>query len=169
MTYARVERVSVNYPIYNADSRSLKRSVIHFSTGGRIGLGAKDRVVVQALKNISISLEEGDRVGLVGPNGAGKTTLLRVLAGVYEPAVGSLETQGHVVSLFDLMLGMDAEATGDENIVIRGLILGLSPKKFRRSATRSPAFQSWGTSWKCPCVPIRRAWHCDWRSPYPRP
>ncbi|MEA2936271.1 MAG: lipopolysaccharide transport system ATP-binding protein, partial [Variibacter sp.] len=54
MTYARVERVSVNYPIYNADSRSLKRSVIHFSTGGRIGLGAKDRVVVQALKNVSI-------------------------------------------------------------------------------------------------------------------
>jgi lipopolysaccharide transport system ATP-binding protein len=144
VTYARVERVSVNYPIYNADSRSLKRSVIHFSTGGRIGLGAKDRVVVQALKNVSISLEEGDRVGLVGPNGAGKTTLLRVLAGVYEPAVGRLETQGHVVSLFDLMLGMDAEATGDENIVIRGLILGLSPQEIQEKRDEIASFSELG-------------------------
>ena len=122
-----VENVSVEYPIYSANSRSMKRSMLHLSTGGRLGLNRDDRVAVQALRNVSLRFSHGDRVGLVGPNGAGKTTLLRVLAGVYEPVVGAIEINGHVTCLFDLSLGMDAEATGFENITIRGLVLGFTP------------------------------------------
>jgi len=71
-------------------------------------------------------LNEGDRVGLVGHNGAGKTTLLRVICGILEPVAGSLEVVGSVTPMFNLTDGMDMEATGYENIWIRGQILGCS-------------------------------------------
>src|SRR6266702_4739489 len=107
-----VDHVSIEYPIYSANSRSLRRSVLHMSTGGRLGLSDNDRIVVQALRDISLRLKAGDLLGLVGPNGSGKTTLLRVLAGIYEPVLGRVEIAGRVTSLFDLFLGMDPEAAG---------------------------------------------------------
>src|SRR5690606_15643409 len=81
-------------------------------------------VVVRALSGLQLNLEEGDRVGLIGRNGAGKTTLLRVLSGIYEPTHGSIDVQGKVVSLLDLTLGMDDDATGQQNILLRGMMLG---------------------------------------------
>ena len=84
---------------------------------------------MQALDDISFTLKQGDRLGLVGHNGAGKTTLIRVLAGIYEPTAGSLRMVGRNVPMFDIGLGMDEEASGYENIRIRGLILGLTPEE----------------------------------------
>ena len=127
----RLEDVSVEFPIYNASTRSLKNSLIHMTTGGRIGFDANDRVRVQALNDVTLTLEHGDRVGLVGHNGAGKTTLLRVLAGVYEPMLGRIHREGRVAPLFDISLGIDPESTGYENIFIRGLLLGFSPEEIR--------------------------------------
>jgi ABC-2 type transport system ATP-binding protein/lipopolysaccharide transport system ATP-binding protein len=85
--------------------------------------------VVQALEGVTISIEHGDRVGLVGHNGAGKTTLLRVLAGIFEPAQGAVRISGRPVPLFDIGLGMDSEGTGYENIYLRGLFLGMTRKE----------------------------------------
>jgi ABC-2 type transport system ATP-binding protein/lipopolysaccharide transport system ATP-binding protein len=82
--------------------------------------------VVQALEDVTLHFQHGDRVGLVGHNGAGKTTLLRVLAGIYEPGSGTVRVEGHVAPLFDISLGMDTESNGYENIVLRGLFLGMS-------------------------------------------
>jgi homopolymeric O-antigen transport system ATP-binding protein len=67
----------------------------------------------------------GDRVALVGRNGAGKT-LLRVMEGIYEPVAGNVIIEGQVAPLFDVSFGMDPESTGYENILLRGLYLGLS-------------------------------------------
>ncbi len=131
MALITVEKVSVDFPIYGGSSRSLKKTLISMGTGGRIARDAGDRLCVQALRDVSLELEEGDRVGLVGPNGAGKTTLLRVLAGVYEPTRGIVRRNGYVSPLFSATLGMDMEATGYENIVLRGLFLGLSPRQIR--------------------------------------
>ena len=64
----------------------------------------------------------------MGNNGAGKTTLLRVLAGVYAPTSGLLKTSGRITALLDIALGMESESTGYENILIRGILLGISPK-----------------------------------------
>ena len=124
-----LENVSLEFPVYNTHGRSFKRSLLHLTTGGRIGLSGNDLVVVRALSDISLDLEHGDRVALLGHNGAGKTTLLRVLAGAYEPTAGVIRRTGRIAALFDLMLGMDPEATGDENITIRAMLMGLSRRQ----------------------------------------
>jgi ABC-type polysaccharide/polyol phosphate transport system ATPase subunit len=126
MATIQLEGVSLSFPIYDASSRSLRTQVIAVSTGGRIGADARNHVTVQALDDVWLTIGHGDRLGLVGHNGAGKTTLLRVMAGIYEPTRGRLTVDGKVASIFDLGIGMDPEASGYENVRLRGLYLGLS-------------------------------------------
>ena len=125
MADIQLDKVSVAFPIYDASSRSLKKRLVGAATGGRIRTEAGPSVV-QALDNVTLHFRHGDRVGLVGHNGAGKTTLLRVLAGIYEPGSGTARVEGHVAPLFDISLGMDQESTGYENLILRGLFLGMS-------------------------------------------
>ena len=73
---------------------------------------------------MSFSIKNGQRVGLVGRNGSGKSTLLRVLAGIYTPTQGELRVRGRISSMFNLNLGVQPEATGRENVIIRGLVKG---------------------------------------------
>jgi len=79
-----------------------------------------------------LSLPEGGWTAVVGPNGAGKSTLLRMLAGIYEPTRGSAEIKGRVAPVFDLGVGMDPELSGYENIIIRGLFLGMTRKQMEQ-------------------------------------
>lgn len=118
----------VEFPIFDAKSRSLKKAFLG-KAGGAIGRNKSDVVVVEALRDITLSLKEGDRVGLVGHNGAGKSTLLRLLSGIYEPSRGSARIRGRVAPVFDLGVGMDPEISGYENIIIRGLFLGQTRKQ----------------------------------------
>jgi ABC-2 type transport system ATP-binding protein len=120
-----LSNVSVTFPIYSTSNRSLKNAMLSVTTGGRIGSDAK-QVVVQALDQVSLSLGMGDRIALLGHNGAGKTTLLRVLAGIFEPRSGTVKVEGRVTPMFDVNLGIDPERSGYENIILRGLYLGLT-------------------------------------------
>jgi len=122
----KAETLVVEFPIYGAKSRSVKNTVIRAATGGVLAKDAADRVVVRAIDQVSFEWREGDRIGLVGHNGSGKTTLLRAIAGIYEPIAGSLTVEGRVASMLSLMLGMDPEATGYENIFLRGVTMGLT-------------------------------------------
>ena len=124
MTSMHLEDVTVDFPIYNAKSRSLKNQVFSLATGGTIGSNREGHVIIRGLENISLSLKEGERLGLVGHNGSGKTTLLRVMSGVYYPSGGSFRVNGKCTSLINISLGIDPEATGRENIAIRGALLG---------------------------------------------
>lgn len=128
MPYISLKNVGVNFPIYGAGANSLKKTLASSVTGGRFGMetGVK---VVQALSDINLELKAGDRLGLVGHNGAGKSTLLRALAGVYEPSSGDFVRRGAVSSLIDPSLGIEGDATGVENIMLRGLVMGLSKKQ----------------------------------------
>ncbi|MFM9378935.1 ABC transporter ATP-binding protein [Gordonia sp. VNK21] len=117
----------VDFPIFDAKTRSLKKSVIG-AAGGVIGANTSRTVVVEAVRDINLHLKHGDRVGLVGHNGAGKSTLLRLLSGIYEPTRGSCRVTGRVAPVFDLGVGMDPEISGYENILIRGMFLGMSRK-----------------------------------------
>ena len=140
----RLESVTVDFPVYNASARSLKNRLLHHGTGGRIARSAGNRLCVRALEDVSLVLEHGDRLGLVGANGAGKTTLLRVLAGAYEPTRGHVHRRGRSASLLNVSLGIDAEATGYENIMIRGLFLGLMPEQVRERMEEIAAFTELG-------------------------
>ncbi len=79
-----------------------------------------------ALKNISLAIQAGERVGIVGPNGAGKSTLFRAIARVLRPTVGRVLVRGDVAPLLALGLGFHGELTGRENIVLHGTLLGRS-------------------------------------------
>lgn len=124
MAYIQLNNVCVDFPIYNTTGRSLKNQLMQAATGGLLGSNEQGSVVVRALQNITLEINEGDRIGILGHNGAGKTTLLRVISGIYEPTGGSVLVKGKVSSLIDINLGMDSEATGMENIYFRGALLG---------------------------------------------
>lgn len=126
MAHIEFKNATVDFAIYNAKGRSLKKQLFQMATGGQIGADDNGRVIVRALEDLTFTLNDGDRVGLLGHNGAGKSTLLRVLSGVYEPSVGSARIQGKVGSLIDISLGIDHEATGRENIYTRGALLDMS-------------------------------------------
>jgi ABC-type polysaccharide/polyol phosphate transport system ATPase subunit len=123
-SHVSLRSVDIEFPIYGVHARSIKNHILRASTGGVIRAN-NSRVIVNALNNISLDIKSGERVGLIGHNGAGKTTLLRVLAGVYEPVRGAIKRVGRTSSLFDLSYGFDPNSTGLENILIRGMYLGL--------------------------------------------
>ncbi|MDO4642715.1 MAG: ABC transporter ATP-binding protein [Cardiobacteriaceae bacterium] len=127
--YIKAQDVCVTFPVFDAHQRSFKKTLFKAAAGGGLSSFQKGFAEIEALKHISLNIQEGERVALIGHNGSGKTTLLRVFAGVYAPSRGKVEVQGGVTSLLDAMLGMDGEATGFENIRMRSLFLGLSPKQ----------------------------------------
>jgi ABC-2 type transport system ATP-binding protein/lipopolysaccharide transport system ATP-binding protein len=130
-TKIEANSISLTYPIIGMAHQSIKAKVLNTATGGIIcHSGALP--LVQALQNISFTCKDGDRIGLIGHNGAGKSTLLKVLAGIYRPTNGSLSISGSVVSTLNISLGMENEATGLENIVIRSMLMGLSRKEALR-------------------------------------
>lgn len=124
MAFIDFQKVCVDFPIFNATNRSLKNTIIQSATGGRVDFGAKE-TIVRSLDNVSFKINPGDRVGLIGHNGAGKSTLLRVLSRVYVPTSGQAVIFGSIGSLVDISLGIDPEATGRENILLRGVLMGL--------------------------------------------
>ncbi|GAA3567413.1 ABC transporter ATP-binding protein [Amycolatopsis ultiminotia] len=138
----------VEFPVFDAKSRSLKKRVLR-SAGGAIRDGAKVPVVT-ALQDLTVSIAEGDRVGLVGHNGAGKSTLLRLLAGIYEPTRGSAWRSGRVAPVFDLGLGLDPETSGLENILVRGMFLGMTRKQMRARAGEIAEFTELGDYLRMP-------------------
>jgi ABC-2 type transport system ATP-binding protein/lipopolysaccharide transport system ATP-binding protein len=140
-----LDQVTIEFPIYNARGRSLTGELFRRTVGGLIQSDKSSSYVsVVALRDISLKLTDGDRLGLIGHNGAGKTTLLRVLAGIYEPLSGRAQINGTVASLTDITMGMDFEATGYENIVLRGVFLGLQAREMRRMIPEIEAFTELG-------------------------
>jgi lipopolysaccharide transport system ATP-binding protein len=129
MAQIKFEDVSIEIPIFNATGRSLTSKILEVATGGKLDADPNGRVTVRALSNISFELNDGDRVGLVGHNGAGKSTMLRALSGVYAPSKGKAIISGETGSLIDISLGINPEATGRENVFVRGQLLGLTKKE----------------------------------------
>ncbi|WKU19959.1 ABC transporter ATP-binding protein [Advenella alkanexedens] len=132
MAFVEFKNVFVDFAIYNASGRSLKKHLIQATTGGQIGANTEGHVIVRALNDLSFSLKDGDRVALLGHNGAGKSTLLRLLSGVYTPTSGVAHISGEIGSLIDISLGIDPEATGRENIYLRGGLLGMTKKEINK-------------------------------------
>ena len=131
MTHIKFNNVSIEIPVFNANSRSLKNKIIQVASIGKLGNDTSGHIIVKILKNLNFELKNGDKLGIIGRNGAGKTTLLRALTGVYPPTKGKAIIHGNVASLIDISLGIDHEATGRENIFLRGALLGIMKEEMK--------------------------------------
>lgn len=120
-----VENLSIHLPVLDAQGRMLRGALSRKRIGAEID--AKRMVVVRALDDVSLAIEDGERIGLIGHNGAGKTSLLRALAGVYAPNAGRVSVEGRVSSMLNPSLGMDQEDDAYENIRTVGMYLGMKP------------------------------------------
>jgi len=118
-----VRNATLQYPLGAYIRGSLKANLMGL-------LGRKEKRIetpfIDALKGVSLSVHEGERVGIVGGNGSGKSSFLRALAGVYPLATGSIQIVGQIGTLLDIGLGFEVEATGRENIYYRGMTMGYS-------------------------------------------
>ncbi|MDO4921261.1 MAG: ABC transporter ATP-binding protein [Phascolarctobacterium sp.] len=121
-----MDNVDMCYPsnVYNATT--LKQEIFSYLKLEKPKPLLKD---VHALKNFTLHVEQGERLGVIGHNGSGKSTLLKTIAGIYPIVSGDIDVQGKIKALFDIGLGFDLESTGRENIVYRGLLLGASPQE----------------------------------------
>jgi len=144
MPFLRARNLSVEFSIYQGSSRSLKKMVFATAMQGNLGRDSADRINVRALNDVSLDIENGDRVGLIGANGAGKTTLLRVLAGIYFPTRGKLYSSGKISALLDASVGLNAEATGRENIILRGMYMDIHPREMRARVDKIVEFTELG-------------------------
>lgn len=84
-----------------------------------------------AIKNLNLKINRGEKIGLMGDNGAGKTTLLKLIAGVTIPTKGQININGKVASLINLEAGFNEELTGRENIVLNGMIYGMTREEIK--------------------------------------
>lgn len=150
MPFLRLRHVSVDFPIYQAGARSLKKILISESTLGNLARDAHDRISVRALSDISVDIEDGDRVGIIGANGAGKTTLLKVLTGIYKPTSGRVQISGRTMTLLDKSVGLNYDATGRENIILRGMYMGIRPRDMREHVAQIAEFTELGNYLEMP-------------------
>jgi ABC-type polysaccharide/polyol phosphate transport system ATPase subunit len=123
-----LKNVSVYYSIFRTADRSIKNRILN-SIGKNI-FKKNNSEFVYALKNISISIKGGERIGLIGPNGAGKSTFLRLLAGCIEPLEGTITRNGKINSILSLGMGLDGELTGLENIKLQSHFRNYSKKQY---------------------------------------
>ena len=96
--------------------------------------------VVAALSDVSFTVARGETFGVVGPNGSGKSTLLKLVAGLFKPTSGQLTVDGKVSALIELGAGFHPEISGRENVVINGVMLGLTRKEIERKLPEIVAF-----------------------------
>lgn len=125
----KADKISLSVPVFQPSDRQLMTNPLQFITD--LYLSRTKRGIAYLLNDISMEVRAGERIGIIGANGAGKSTLLRLLAGIYKPTTGNLTANGSVKGLFDISLGMNLEATGLENIYMRGLQMGYGFSEIR--------------------------------------
>jgi ABC-type polysaccharide/polyol phosphate transport system ATPase subunit len=97
-----------------------------------------------ALTNFSLDIYKNEKVGIIGRNGAGKTTLLKIITGITTPTAGKVKTAGKIVSLIDLNAGFHQDLTGEENIYLNGLVIGMSRQEIKQKISKIIEFADIG-------------------------
>lgn len=125
----KCENLTLTYTVYYDKSFTLKERVINFLHRRKF---AKSPVKTHdALSNLNLKIESGERVGIIGHNGAGKSTLLKVISGILKPTKGSIHIEGTVQPLIEISAGFNPEFSGRENIFMNGYMLGFTKRQIR--------------------------------------
>lgn len=148
MVGIELDKVNLNFRMRRSNRVSLKEFLLR-----QMYLRSVDPLTsVHALRDVSLRMNEGERIGIIGHNGAGKSTLLKLLAGIYPPTSGELRVRGKISSLFDIALGFEGEATGWENIRFRSYLHGETPRSIDKKIQSIADFSELG---KFLTVPVR--------------
>ncbi|MFZ4481131.1 MAG: ABC transporter ATP-binding protein [Rhodoferax sp.] len=152
MSHIALNNVHVDFPVFSSRSRGLINTLFGYarSDNKRIEASGLYGINVHALRGVTLEFNRGDRVGLIGRNGSGKTTLLRVLSGAYEPTRGQIDVSGSISSLTDITLGMDMEADGYENIILRSIVMGRTRRDAKERVAEIEAFTDLGDYLRLP-------------------
>ena len=127
MTLIQLDHIDLVFRVRRSKQISLKEYLLHHW----FRQTPEKTKEICALKDVTLHIGEGERIGIIGHNGAGKSSLLRLLAGVYSPHRGRRVVNGRISSLFDIALGFEWEANGWENIAFRGYLQGETPRSIR--------------------------------------
>lgn len=139
--FIEFENVDMIFPDVSINN-SLKRRVLNKILNSESSYPSVN--ISTGLKDLSFKIKSGDRIGLYGPNGSGKTTLLRLINKIYMPTNGKITISGSVLSLLDISMGLDSDANGYDNIILRGLILGLTHEQIKSKVEEIKEFSELG-------------------------
>jgi lipopolysaccharide transport system ATP-binding protein len=138
-------RIELNNLSITFNTRQQKRvSLKEYLVSGLWGKSRNPTVQIRAIDGISLTVHEGERVGVVGHNGAGKSTLLKTLAGIYPPTGGTCRVEGKICSMFDIYVGFEFEATGWDNIRFRAYLQGETPASIADKVEKIAEFSELG-------------------------
>lgn len=139
MSYIRLDKIYLDFKLQQ------KKAIKDYIVKGSDSFHSFNKEgIIHALQDVSFELNSGDRVAIVGHNGAGKSTLLKTLAGIYPVTSGNLMVSGKMSSLFEMSTGFEMEASGYENIRLRGLMLGETPSAMSKKMKEIAEFSELG-------------------------
>ncbi|CAN5239685.1 ABC transporter ATP-binding protein [soil metagenome] len=141
MTAIRADHVSKSYRLRRERKRTLKEVALRQYAPAE---------TVEALRDVSFAVEEGEAFGIIGANGSGKSTLLKLVAGTAKPTTGTLEVRGRVAALLEIGAGFHPDFTGRENAYLNGSILGLSRRDLDRTMPEIERFADLGRFFDAP-------------------
>lgn len=124
-----IDNVTLNYELHFERTPKMKDFIINKIKGRRYV--EQDKTEILALKDLTLKINEGERVGIVGFNGAGKSTLLKVIAGILKPTLGRRHVTGTIQPMIEFGAGFNPEFTGRENIYFNGYMLGFTKKEIQ--------------------------------------
>jgi ABC-type polysaccharide/polyol phosphate transport system ATPase subunit len=146
MARIELDNVCLTFRVRQTKNLTLKEFLV-----GQMFRRSRNPVMeVHALRDLTLTIGRGERLGVIGHNGAGKSTLLKMLAGVYTPTAGTRLVEGKISSLFDINLGFEPEASGWENIAYRSYLQGETPRDVARKREAIADFCGLGEFLKMP-------------------
>jgi len=135
-----LDNVSKSFPLYHPIIGGIKNFLFNLPEA----LNTMRNNKFEALKDISLKVHKGETVGIIGRNGVGKSTLLGLIAGVLKPSKGEIIVNGRISPLLELRGGFHPELTGNENIILNGVLLGMTRVKVKSKMEEIVEFSELG-------------------------